>query len=51
MFEIIVGKKPVVVEIKRSWTEIIIDLAREQCNSQTRTHFSYMYDITWGGLK
>ena len=29
MFEIIFGKKPVVVEIKRSWTEIIIDLARE----------------------
>ncbi len=29
MFEIIFRKKRVVVEIKRSWTEIIIDLARE----------------------
>ena len=30
MFEIFFGKKPeIVVEIKRSWTEIIIDLARE----------------------
>jgi hypothetical protein len=30
MFEIFFGNKPeVVVEIKRSWTEIMIDLARE----------------------
>jgi len=30
MFEIFFGKKPeIVVEIRRSWTEIIIDLARE----------------------
>jgi hypothetical protein len=29
MFEIFFGKKQEVVEIKRSWAEIIIELARE----------------------
>ena len=33
MFEIFFGKKKVVVEIRRSWAEIIIDLAREHTSS------------------
>ena len=33
MFEIFFGKKKVVVEIRRSWAEIIIDLAREHTSA------------------
>jgi len=40
MFEIFFGKKQkLVVEIKRSWAEIIIDLAREQ----TSAHVTIMH--------